>query len=92
MPTRNYLLAGENDLDNKDGDRSACLKKMAPALNTRLKLSVQLWKVFPRIKGSGGKIPGTMKWLWRGGKEERRFPEHSLRWGKWAMLLRGKEI
>lgn len=69
-PIRAYLLAGENDLDNKYGNWPLANKQMAAALKySDYDYQFHYGKCFHGSKAAGAKLPEMMKWLWRGWKK-----------------------
>lgn len=69
-PIRAYLLAGENDLDNKYGNWPLANKQMAAALNySDYDYHFHYGKCFHGSKAAGAKLPEMMRWLWRDWKK-----------------------
>ena len=69
-PIRAYLLAGENDLDNKFGNWPLANQQMAKALEfAGYDYYFDYGKCFHGSKAAGAKLPEMMRWLWRDWKE-----------------------
>jgi len=69
-PIRAYLLAGENDLDNKFGNWPLANQQMAAALKfADYDYFFDYGKCFHGSKAAGAKLPEMMQWLWRDWKD-----------------------
>jgi enterochelin esterase family protein len=69
-PIRAYLLAGENDLDNKYGNWPLANKQMAAALKySDYDYHFHYGKCFHGSNAAGAKLPEMMRWLWRDWKK-----------------------
>ena len=69
---RAYLLAGENDLDNRFGNWPLANQQMAASLRfAGYDHHFYYGKCFHGSKEAGAKLPEMMRWLWRDWRKER---------------------
>lgn len=65
-PIRAYLLAGENDLDNKFGNWPLANKQMASSLKFKdYDHHFEYGQCFHGSKAAGAQLPEMLRWLWR---------------------------
>ncbi len=65
-PIRAYLLAGENDLDNKYGNWPLANQQMAAALKySGYDYHFEYGQCFHGSKAAGAMLPEMMRWLWK---------------------------
>lgn len=65
-PIRAYLLAGENDLDNRFGNWPLANRQMAASLKFKdYDYHFEYTQCFHGSKAAGAKLPDMMRWIWR---------------------------